>query len=181
MASFQDRVIGAIQIQPATFEEVEHDATATMQAAAVVAMASLARGIAAFRFAGVTGIVTMVILGLIGWVIGSLVLYIVGTRLLPGKNTQADFGQMLRTAGFAQAAGILGVVGIIPFLGFLTSIVVGIWILIALVVAVRQALDYEDTMKAVVVCIVAWVIMFVVTALAGVLGIGGAMMTSTVM
>jgi hypothetical protein len=106
---------------------------------------------------------------------------IVGTKLFPGKNTQADMGQMLRTMGFAQSAGLFNVLGIIPFLGWLIRLVVGIWVLVAMVIAVRQALDYEDTLKAVIVCVVAWVIMFVVTFMASILGIGAAAMTGAML
>jgi hypothetical protein len=95
---------------------------------------------------------------------------------MPGKNTEADLGQMLRTLGFAQAAGLFGILAIIPFLGWLVALVVGLWILVAMVIAVRQALDYDDTLKAVLACIVAWVIMFVVTLIAGFFGVGAAVM-----
>jgi hypothetical protein len=181
MASFQERVIGAIRINPAIFEEVEHDANATTQAALVVTAAGVASGLAVFLAIGIAGLVVTVLLRLIGWVAGSFVLYIVGTRLLPGKNTEADFGQILRTAGFAQAAGILAIVGIVPFLGFLVLLVVGVWILIALVVAARQALDYEDTTRAIVACIITWVIMIVVQFLGALVGLSGAVMYSSVM
>lgn len=172
MASFQDRVIGAMRLQATTFEEVEHDTTATSQAAIVVAAAALAGSIISIRWIGVSGVVFTLVVSLIGWVIGAAVVMLVGTKLMPGKNTQADLGQMLRTMGFAQSASLFNVLGIIPFLGWVIRLVVAIWVLVAMVIAVRQALDYDDTMKAVVVCLIAWVIMFVITATAGVVGLG---------
>lgn len=171
MASFQDRVIGAMRLQAATFEEVEHDATATTQAAIVVAAAGLASGLA-FVYYSPTGLITSPIIQLIGWVISSFVVLLVGTKLFPGKNTQADMGQMLRTLGFAQAPGLFSVLGIIPILGWLIVMVVWLWVLVATVIAVRQALDYDDTIKAVIVCIVAWLIQLFVTLLAAAMGIG---------
>lgn len=175
MASFQDRVVGAMRLQAPTFEEVEHDTTATSQAALVVGIVAVAGAIASIRWIGATGLVAMVIFQLIGWVIGSFVVLIVGTKLFPGRNTEADMGQMLRTMGFAQSAGIFRVLGIIPFIGWLIQLVVGIWVLVAMVIAVRQALDYDDTLKAVIVCLVAWVIMFMVTFVAGMMGFGASL------
>ena len=174
MASFQNRVIGAIRLQASTFEEVEHDRAATLQAAMVVVAVALAGSVVWFVYGGIIGLVRAVAFALIGWVIGAAVLLVVGTKLLPGKNTEADMGQMLRTLGFAQSAGLFGILGIIPFLGFLIQFVVWIWILVAMVIAVRQALDYDDTMKAVVVCLVAWALMFVVTLVANMFGLGAA-------
>ena len=174
MASFQDRVIGAMRLQPSTFEEVEHDASATSQAAMVVAAVAVAGIIASIRYITIPTAIMLVVFQLIGWVVGSFVVLLVGTKLFPGKNTEADLGQMLRTMGFAQSAGLFNVLGIIPFLGWLIRLVVAIWILVAMVIAVKQALDYEDTIKAVIVCLVAWVIMFMVTFVASLMGIGAA-------
>lgn len=175
MASLQERVIGALTLKATTFEEVENDASATSQAAMVVAAVGIAGGIASIRAGGVTGIVLGVVVGLIGWAIGSFVVLMVGTKLFPGKNTKADMGQMLRVLGFAQAPGLVGVLGIIPFLGLLIQLAVAIWTIVAMVIGVRQALDYDDTIKAVIVCVVAWVIMFAVTLIAGMFGVGAAM------
>src|SRR5688572_1956117 len=171
MASFQDRVIGAIRINPQTFEEVEHDQSATGQAAIVVLATAISGGLGTGYF---TGVIAGAISGMIGWAVGAFVLLIVGTKLLPGKNTEADYGQMLRTMGFAQAIGIFGILGLIPILGYLIKFVIWIWILVAMVIAVRQALDYEDTMRAVLVCVVAWAIMVVVVLIATAVGIGSA-------
>jgi hypothetical protein len=164
-----------MRLQPATFEEVEHDQAATSQAALVVAAVGVANGIAWIATNGIVGLITAPIVQLIGWAIASFVLLVVGTKLFPGKNTEADMGQMLRTLGFAQSAGLFGVLAIVPILGWLVLFLVWIWMIVATVVAVRQALDYDDTLKAVVVCVVAWVIMFVVQMVAVMLGIGGAM------
>jgi hypothetical protein len=179
LANIQARMVGAIRLQAATFEEVEHDRGATGQAALVVALAGLASGIGAIRYGSAGGVVFMIVTRLLGWLIGAFVLLIVGTKLLPGRDTEADLGQMLRTSGFAQAAGIFGILGIIPLLGGLLEILVGIWILVALVIAVRQALDYQDTARAIIVCAIAWVIMFLVTVVGMFFGFGAAVVSQS--
>ena len=171
MASFQDRVLGAIRLNPQTFEEVEHDRAATSQAAIVVVAASIAAGLATMS---VTFLVSRVILGLIGWVIGAFIVMVVGTRLLPGKNTEADLGQLLRVTGFAQGIGVFSILAIVPFLGWLIQFVVGVWMLVAFVIGIRQALDYEDTLRAVIVCVIAWAITVAITMAATCVGIGSA-------
>jgi hypothetical protein len=182
MASFQDRVTGAIRLQAATFEEVEHDASALSQSALVVLGVSFASLIGAIRWGFYPGAaVATILFAFIGWAIGAAVIWLVGTRLLPGKNTEADYQQVLRVVGFAQAPGLFSVLAIVPFFGWLVRFVVWVWTLIALVIAVRQALDYEDTLKAVLVCVVAQVIMIVVTMMVGILGFGAAMAGSAVM
>jgi hypothetical protein len=178
MASLQNRIVGALQLKPATFEEVENDATATSQAAMIVVAAAVSRGLANFRFFGVTWFVASICMALVAWAIGSWVLLMVGTKIMPGKNTQADLGQMLRVMGFASAPGLFGIISVIPFLGILVALVLGLWSIAASVIGVRQALDYDDTVKAIIVCVIAWVIMFVVMMLLGLFGLGAATLGS---
>lgn len=178
MASFQNRVIGAIQLQTTTFEEVEHDASATGQAAAVVAFVGVANGIFAVR-AGLGSIPMAVIVQLLGWGLASFVLLLVGTKLLPGRSTEADWGQMLRTVGFAESAGVFNILGFVPVLGGLLPYLTGAWILIAMVVAVRQALDYESTTRAIVVCIIAWVLSIGLSLIGSLLGLTGTVVSSS--
>ena len=139
MASLQNRVIGALRLQAATFEEVEHDATATSQAATVVALAALSGALATLVWGlSIATFIAQIILAMIGWVIGAAVIYFVGTRLLPGKNTQADLGEVLRVAGFAQSPGLFSFINVIPILGWLISFLLAIWSIVALVIGVRQ-------------------------------------------
>jgi hypothetical protein len=172
MASFVDRVVGAARLDPKIYEEVEADPTAMGQAMAVVAASALASGIGSVSM-GVTGAVGAVVGGFVGWFLWAVVTWLIGTKLLPEPGTSADIGQMLRTIGFSAAPGMLNVLGIIPFIGALVSLVAAVWQLVAMVVAVRQALDYRSTGRAVLVCVIGWVFYLVVTiGLAMMLGIG---------
>ncbi len=165
MTSFANRVAGALKLRVATYEEVEHDVTATSQAAAVVALASVASGIGGYWLLGVLGIIRGAIIALLGWVVGAAVLWFIGTKLIRGKHTEADIGQLLRTVGFAGAPGLLRVLGVLPGLGLMTSLIAGVWTLVATVVAVRAALDYDDYLKPILVCLIALVAYFIVGAL----------------
>ena len=93
-----------------------------------------------------------------GWFIWAYITFIVGTKLLPEPQTEADYGQLLRTIGFSSAPGLIRVLGIIPFLYGITTLAASIWMLVAMVIAVRQALDYKSTWRAVGVCVIGWII-----------------------
>lgn len=175
MASLAERMMGAARLDAATYEEVEHDETATTQAMLVVVLASVASGIAAFGQAGFLGLLLGAVMSLVGWVIWAAIVYFVGTRILPTAETEADLGQLLRTIGFSASPGVLAVFGVIPGLGVLIRVAVSIWQLAAMVVAVRQALDYESTGRAVGVCLLGWLAYMIFTwVVLAVLGIGAA-------
>jgi len=181
MASFQNRVIGALTLQASTYEEVENDATATSQAAIIVVAGAVLGALGNLLYGFGMTIIIMPVFALIGWLIGSFVVMFVGTKLLPGKNTSADLGQMLRVVGFAQSPGLLNFLTIIPILGYLIAFVIWIWGLVAMIVGVKAALDYDDTMKAVIVCVIAWAIIFVCTLIAMAIGGGAALMTGALL
>ncbi|MGD8896464.1 MAG: YIP1 family protein [Acidobacteriota bacterium] len=162
MASFVERVVGAARLDVRIYEEVEADATATPQAMGVVALAALAGGIGVAR-AGGTGVLATVVGGLVGWVVWAALIWLVGAKLLPESSTKSDIGELLRTLGFAASPGLLLVLRILPLIGWLVAFVVWIWQLAATVVAVRQALDYKSTGRAVLVCLIGWVVYVVVS------------------
>jgi hypothetical protein len=155
MASYAERVVGALKLNTATYEEVEHDVMATSQAAGVVALASVASGIGEYWFLGITGIVRGAAIALLGWSVGAIVLWFVGTKIVPGKDTEADIGQLLRTIGFAGSPGLLRVLGVFPGIGHLSSVIATGWTVVATVVAVRAALDYDDYVKPIIACLIA--------------------------
>lgn len=154
MTSFPERMMGAAKLDVGIYEEVEADGTATRQAMGVVLMSSVAAGIGTLSLGA--GVIAGAVAALLSWVIWAFLTYLIGTRLLPEPQTQADMGQMMRTLGFAQSPGVLRIFGGVPGIGPLVLGVVSVWMLVAMVIAVRQALDYTTTWRAVVVCVVAW-------------------------
>jgi hypothetical protein len=128
------------------------------QAMAVVVLSSLAAGIGSLQTTGIKGLLLGTILALAGWFIWAFITFFVGTKWLPEPQTKADYGELLRTIGFSSAPGLLRILGIIPFLYSIIYIITGIWMLVAMVIAVRQALDYKSTWRAVGVCLIGWII-----------------------
>ncbi|HXI30617.1 MAG TPA: YIP1 family protein [Vicinamibacterales bacterium] len=155
---FVMRLIGAVSVDPLTYEEVEADRTATGQALLVVILSSLGAGIGARGFGSGSLEVMAFISGVatIAWAAWALVTYQIGAKLMPEPQTRADVGELLRTIGFSSAPGMLRVFGIVPGAATAAFVITAIWMLIAMVVAVRQALDYTSTARAIVVCLLGW-------------------------
>lgn len=172
MASLTERMIGAAMLNVATYEEVEADQTATSQAAVVVALVAVAGAIGNYFRHGGRGIIGAVIAAFIGWLLWAAITYFVGTRLFGGTAT---LGEMLRTLGFAQSPGVIGILAIIPILGWLIMVVIALWQLVAGIIAIRQALDFT-TGKAILTALVGWVAVWIINAV--VLGalFGGALL-----
>jgi hypothetical protein len=174
MASFTERMIGAAKLEVPIYEEVEHDQNATGQAMGVVILSAVASGVGAIG-GGPMGFLWGIISALVAWFIWAGIIFLVGTKLMPEPQTKAEIGQLLRTLGFAASPGVLNVLGIIPLLGWVVRIAVMIWQIIATVIAVRQALDYQTTGKAIVVCLIGWVCATAVGLVFAAIGMGAAM------
>jgi hypothetical protein len=162
MSDYKDRIIRAAKLNADLYEEVEADKGALGQAMGVVVLSSVAAGLGSLTHGGTNGLLFGTISALIGWFVWAYLTYIIGTRLLPTPKTHADYGELLRTTGFSASPGFIRILGIIPGLYGIVFFAAGIWMLIAMVIAVRQALDYESTLRAVGVCIIGWIIQAVV-------------------
>ncbi|MBI2956473.1 MAG: YIP1 family protein [Acidobacteria bacterium] len=172
MASFAERMIGAAKLDIHTYEEVEADPAATTQALIVVILYTLSAGVGVSLAGGpATGILPLardVVLTLFGWVLWAAMIFVIGTKLLPEPETKSNIGELMRTIGFATTPGIL-LIGLAapPPIGGLLALVVLIWLLVAFVIAVRQALDYKSTWRAIGVVLIGAVANGILVALLG--------------
>ena len=159
-------MIAAARLDIDLYEEVEADTGATTQAMTVVVLVALASGIGALALGGgVTGLLVGVIGGVAYWAIWAFITFVVGTRLLNTPETDANWGQLARTTGFAQSPGVLRIFGFIPGLGPLIFSAVFFWQLAAMVIAVRQALDYKSTWRALGVVIIGFIILIFIQSI----------------
>ncbi|MCF8105091.1 MAG: YIP1 family protein [Desulfohalobiaceae bacterium] len=165
MNPFVNRMIRAARLEAGLYEEVEADKGAMGQAMGVVVLSSLAAGIGVVTTQGFSGILLGTIAALVGWYVWAFLTYFIGTRMLPESGTHADQGELLRTIGFSSSPGLIRVLGIIPFLRGIVFFAASVWMLVAMVIAVRQALDYESTLRAVGVCVIGWLIQMLLLAL----------------
>ena len=165
MQHFFQRMVGAALLRADTYEEVEADRGATGQAFLVVLLSALAAGVGAIENHGATGILWSSLAELGGWLVWAWVTCFLGTRLLPGEHTVSDLGELLRTIGFSRAPGLLRLLGLVSPITGIVFVVCSVWMLVAMVMAVRQALDYESTLRAVAVCAIGFPVYAIILAL----------------
>jgi len=168
---FVRRFMGALALDPATFEDVESDRTAGGQAALVVLMTCLAGGFAVAGSSQLT--VTMFIAGLSAtlgaWVVWALLITTIGTLVLPEPTTSSRPAELLRTMGFGAAPGVFLAFGAMQAAAPFAVALATLWMVAATVLAVRQALDYRSLGRAVIVCVAAGLVAFGMVAAAALL------------
>ena len=128
----------------------------------VVVLSSIAAGIGSIGTMGLRGIIIGAITALIAWYVWAYLTYFIGAKILPEPQTKADHGELLRTIGFSSSPGLLRILAIIPGIGGIIFMIASVWMLVAMVIAVRQALDYQSTLRAVGVCMIGWVIQVII-------------------
>ena len=154
--SWTNRAVAAGKLDVTVYEEVEADTTANGQAALVVLVSAVAQAIASAG-GGIGDIIGSSIGAMLGWLIWSGVTYLIGAHVFNGTAT---YGELLRTLGFAQAPGVFYVLGVIPAVGDFLKLLVAVWILVAGIIAIRQALDIS-TGKAIGVAILGWLALLI--------------------
>ncbi len=162
MPGIQERMIRAAKLDAQLYEEVEADRGAMGQATTVVILSAVAAGIGNMAQGGVGGILVLTVAALVSWYVWAFLTYMIGTRLLPEPATRADLGELLRTIGFSSSPGLIRLLGVIPGTTQIVFFVAGLWMLIAMVIAVRQALDYTSTLRAIGVCLIGWIVQAIV-------------------
>ncbi len=157
-SNFVNRIFRAAKLDAHLYEEVEADKTSMRQAMLVVILSGVAAGMGSISHGGHLGVVVGTVTALVGWYIWAFLTYLIGTKFLPEPQTKSDISELLRTIGFASSPGLIRVFGIFPGVEKLVYPAASVWMLVAMVIAVRQALDYKGTLRAVIVCVIGWVI-----------------------
>jgi hypothetical protein len=157
MSLYLYRLEGASLLDASMYEGIEADRTVNLQAAATVLLSSLATGIGSSAWFGwrPTAMLAMVAIALVTWVAWAALMFQIGSRILPEPTTRTDLGELLRTTGFAAAPGMLQVLAVIPSIAEPVFAITIAWMFVAMITAVKHALDYRSTARAVAVCAIA--------------------------
>ncbi|MFP4316434.1 MAG: YIP1 family protein [Desulfovibrionales bacterium] len=162
MAQLIDRMLRAAKLEQGLYEEVEADTGALGQAILVVIIAGVAAGIGTLAMGGIQGLIMGTLSAILSWFVWAYLTYFIGTKLLPESQTSSNPGELLRTIGFSSSPGVIRVFGFVPGVGQILFWAAGIWMLVAMVIGVKAALDYTSTWRAVLVCFIGWVIQIVI-------------------
>ena len=95
---------------------------------------------------------------LLGWVLWTLIVYLLGSRFLGGK---AVYHQLLRVIGLCHGPGALFLLLQIPNVGFLAAALAGLWVLVSAVVGVKEVQE-TDWVAAVLSTLFGWSLFFVI-------------------
>ncbi len=171
MTTFIRRILGALALDAATFEDVEADRSATRHAMLVVVLASIGAGIgnAGIGDAAPRAIVYGTAASLVAWATWAALIYYLGTRVMPEPTTRADLGQVLRTLGFAAAPGMFRAFEVFGGTRWFVLPVTSIWMVVAMTIGVRQALDFTTTARAIALALLGWGISVGVAIVVGLL------------
>jgi hypothetical protein len=165
MASLGQRMVGAMQADVKTFQEIEADPTAIGQAVTVILIAGVASLLGNIFRVGLVGGIKSLFVTLVLYALWSLLVVLIGTKVMPESTTKADFNEAFRVIGFTASPGVFNVFAIVPFLGPLISFAISLWMLVIGVIAVREVLDYSNTGRAIIVCLLAMVVCWIVMVL----------------
>ena len=162
------RFYGSLVLDAATYEDVEADPSAWPQALAIVLAFSAAAAIGLTGAAPRAGVVVAAALAsLAAWLSWAAIVGYLGTRVFPEPQTHSDVGELTRTLGFSLTPGLFLVLLAVPFAPPVTLVVVFVWMFAAMIVAVRHALDFTHTTRAVGVCVVGWTLVAALVLAAG--------------
>jgi hypothetical protein len=168
MATLPERMIGAMKADVRTFQEIEQDPHAIGQAVVVIVIAAVSSFIGTMFVVGVSGGIMGLLGALLTYAVWTVIVVLLGTKVMPEPTTKADFAEGFRVIGFAASPGVFNFLTVIPIVGYLVGWAISIWMLVLMVIAVRTVLDYASTARAVIVCLIGfcvYVILYLVVLL----------------
>ncbi len=163
-------MLGAARLDVPTYEEIERDEDATLQAFVVVVLVAVASGLGLLVVDGVSGLFGGIARAIFSWIVFAMVAWFIGTKLFPDPNTRSSVDELMRTTGFAQTPGLLGIFAFIPIFGWLVSILVWIWTVVAVIVALRQTLD-TSTARAIGIALLSLIVILVISLFFAIIGL----------
>ena len=152
---FLNRIFRVVKIDPDVFNEIQKDKNATISAAIVVVLSSSAAGIGAISL-GASNFMLAPFFSLISWFVWAYIVYFVGVKLFPDTKTKTTQASLLRAIGFSSAPGIIRIFGFNEDLMTVTFVGSAFWMLVCMVVAVKETLNYKSLWKAFGVVIISW-------------------------
>jgi len=94
----------------------------------------------AIAMSGLTAILT--------WFVWSILIFVIGVKLFPDKNTKVPFKKVLTAIGFAHAPGLLRFFAITPELMVPIIFITQFWIFAALIISTKQILNLKSNFKS---------------------------------
>lgn len=165
MKLFLERLFRAARLDANLYAEVAADAGAMNQALIVVFIYAMATAFGSFGRTGTTGINIGMVTTLLGWYVWAFTAYIVGARILPEAETRIERKAVVRAMGFASAPGLVRLLGFVPGLGTVAVLAASVWMIAAATVALKQALNFKSTSRALGVSIISWILSALVQGL----------------
>ena len=94
----------------------------------------------AIGMSGLTAILT--------WFIWAILIYVLGVKIFPDKQTKVSFKKVLTAVGFAHAPGLLRFFAVTPELMIPIIFITQFWIFAALIISIRQILNFKSNLKS---------------------------------
>lgn len=149
------RIISALRLDPTVYRELRDDPTATVPALLFVLLCILAAGVVGLPGGGLTAFGIVAASAFVSWTIFVVAAYLFGTKALPGPETEATLGALVRTLGFALAPSLLLVFGVVPALQLVVVPLAFVWTFFATLMALRETLAV-GTLRALLVAVLSY-------------------------
>ncbi len=94
----------------------------------------------AVAMSGLTAIIT--------WFIWAILIFVIGVKLFPDKQTKTSFKKVLTAVGFAHAPGLLRFFAVTPDLMIPIILLTQFWIFAALIISTKQILSLKSNLKS---------------------------------
>ena len=147
-AEFLNIIFKSIKLDRSLYSDNKNFGEASIYFAGLIMILDGIAGAVAANTVIKTGIAMSGLTAILTWFVWAVLIFVIGVKLFPDKQTKVPFKKILTAVGYAHAPGLLRFFAITPELMVPIIFLTQFWIFAALIISTKQVLNLKSNFKS---------------------------------
>jgi hypothetical protein len=145
---FLDIVFKSIKLDKSLYSDNKNFGEAAIYFAGLIMILDGVAGAVAANTVIKTAVGMSGLTAILTWLVWGILIYVVGVKIFPDKQTKVSFKKVLTAVGFAHAPGILRFFAVTPNMMIPIIFLTQFWIFAGLIISTKQILNLKSNFKS---------------------------------
>ena len=148
LGEFLDIVFKSIKLDKSLYRDNKNFGEASIYFAGMIMILDGIAGAVAANTVIKTAVAMSGLTAILTWFIWAILIFVIGVKIFPDKQTKVSFKKVLTGVGFAHAPGLLRFFAITPELMIPIIFLTQFWIFASLIISTREILNLKSNFKS---------------------------------
>ena len=145
---FLNIVFKSIKLEKSLYADNKNFGEASIYFAGIIMILDGIAGAVAANTVIKTAVAMSGLTAILTWFIWSILIFVLGVKIFPDKQTKVSFKKVLTAIGFAHAPGLLRFFAVTPELMIPIIFITQFWIFASLIISTKQILNLRSNFKS---------------------------------